>query len=570
MFSAFEYAIKDDDARPWRRVRKKEQHDESGRYKKVTGWAFAELSGELGQRYTFDVWQQRKNAQRHEVTRGTHFFAFKNIFPRGFAATCAAFGITHEPGNDAAELQKILLQFSALCERYIGAAFLGKRPLATTAGALARLDLFFNMYGAPDKRTNANEYKKLHKIAGQGDYLRRRRIMRGGIVATNPGALGVEIREPVNVYDFSSLYPSIMEGMPDLHEFEIADERELFNRDERYIYIIVFDTLELERKPDMPAVFRNPFASIDDKEEDYIIIPYEFAIFADEMDELTNFYNVGEASVKYVLAAKKHKNNGYKNYVRKWYKLKTAAETAKNAGLRDFAKFMLNNAGGQLAKKGVFPEVIHKWDRSAQTFRLVKLWNGEEINEKNAPDDYDDGANGFLQGAYITAYARIKELQAIRKTCGDTNALASFMYADTDSIHATTEAPAELVAEHVLGKLKLEKHTTAAKYLCKKVYYTIDDKKGIDIHARGVTASAVFDTIRDNYGLNFDEPVPPESIADAVRLEACFPCPAFLQVNGGRARLYVNKRLTQKQEYIYKTAKGTTFTEDENGNLVEI
>jgi hypothetical protein len=569
-FSALEWCIFDDKAHAWERTSKEEQRTETGAYKIVQGWKYAELSADSGARYYFGIWQQRQDKRKRTVTRGAQFYALKNIYTRGENEMIESFHAGELPR--ACGLFKALDGLNALCRARVGLDFIQKngKPLALTVGTLARIALFRAMYGNGTPKENDGIFKKNHKQEkGTGAWFRARKLFRGGVNCGAWERWGVVLGEredgaTLKKYDVNSEFSFVARNMPDLSAPEVcADIGELFNRRAGYTYIAVFSRLTLRRKRGMPAVFSNPWNGA----QNYININKEFAIFADELDEVLNFYDAGDdCEILIVFRCREHSRGVFAPFVDKWYKEKAEAKERGDAAAYTFAKMMNNNAWGQLGKRSKFPVVIHEYNKNTQLFELRQIEPAE---------DEDDGAFSFILGARVPSLARIYIMQKIRAFCGDKNALRDFVYCDTDSITTYATPPAEDVDASRLGAFKLETTCAQAVFLSKKLYYTISSFSplSIDIHARGINAGEIVAALLDNYGVESVRELPADAFALAFNSSARFVTPCTLNVRGGRVKFYVEKAISlddERKKIKYKSLGGAVFAVDENGALFEI
>jgi hypothetical protein len=556
---------------------KDDQKDENGRYKKVTGNAFAELSGELGQRYSYTIWSKQKRTRaeggdRHERTHGTDFYGFKNIFNRGIEKTAAAFDVDlNDYETEAQGLFEIVTRFSSVCENLTGAPFCGdKKPLALTAGGLAKRELLRAMYGSGNHGANVKAFKKAHPLTRkQDEYLRARKLMRGGICYGNPAFMGElleknENGETLKKYDVSSEYSAAAYNMPDfVGALECCDVAELFKPKNGFTYIAIFERLEMTARAGMPAIFQNPATG---KNPRRVSCFMELALFWEEVEALKGFYTLGECSIKYALRIKNGENSGYKSFVDKYYDLKETARKNGNYAFAEFAKLMLNGAWGKLSQRAEFPLVRHEFDENTGLFKVHKT----NQHFQDVPDgDAAAGGLSVIQGSYVTMRGRVLIMDYIRRTCGENTARNTLVYTDTDSIITYATAPAEIVAPSVLGKLKLEKEYIQAKFLAKKVYYGVESVAPLrgDLHARGVPLESIVSRVLENYGESDFSALPPDALANAFANGLRYAVPILANVRGGRAVLYLEKAITENP-----TAEkgGARHVGDENGRLVEI
>ena len=544
--------------------------EKTGRFRKYTGNGFYELSGELGQRYLFTIWTKAKRTRaeggdRHERTHGTDLYALKNFFNRGYAKTARAFGVDETP--TARGVFEILTAFDAACVELTGRAFLGRlKPRSMTAGGLAKKELLRAVVGTNDDALNVKLYKRAHPITNaQDEYLRQRKLNRGGLNYANPRFLEKQL-EGVKKYDVSSEYSAVAANAPDLLGVECVDVGELFKPRAGYVYIAIFDELHAVARRGMPAIFTHPDNGTNPRKLD---IYTEQAFFWEEIEALKAFYDFAEdCSIKYALRVKTGENSGNKRFAEKYYSVKENARKKGNYAFAEFAKLMLNSAWGKYSQRSDFPLVRHVYDEREGLFHVKKV-----DAPTPPPPEARAGGLSILQGAYIIMRGRLLIMDYILRTCGTSRVLNTFIYTDTDSILTFADAPAEIVAPSVMGLLKDESDGGYVdfKLLDKKVYYCVRsvDPLDADVHARGVPLSAIVDDLTANYGVDSFAELPPEALAYAFTDGYAYTVPALVPVNGGRAVLYIRRTIRDKKGKG-KTVDGRTLVGDENGRLVEI
>lgn len=577
LFSFLDWGIHEDAGRGWVRSYREGQKDEKGRYMKVTGNAFTELSGELGQRYSYTIWSKQKRTRqeggdRHERTHGTDFYGFKNIFNRGIEKTARAFGVSlGEYTTEAEALYNIIARFDKTCAELTGQAFCGdKKPLALTAGGLAKRELLRHLYGSSNHGANVKQFKKFHPLTNaQDEYLRVRKLMRGGICYGNPAFMDKVLTLDQNgrklkKYDVSSEYSAAAYDMPDfVGALECCDVGELFDQAAGYTYIAVFEHLDMKAKNGMPAVFQNPFTG---KNTRHITVYNEFAIFWEELQALRHYYAIGESRIKYAMRIKNGANEGYKAFIDKYYGLKETARNSGNYAFAEFSKLMLNGAWGKLSQRTDFPVMSHAYDENTGLFRLIKTTN----TQRETPDaEAKAGGLSVIQGAYVTARGRIMIMEYIRRTCGETNARENLVYMDTDSILTYADAPADIVAPSKLGLLKLEGEYIESKFIAKKVYYNVESEIPLvaGLHCRGITLDCIVTRLLEEYGEERFEDLPPGALSNAFTCGLRYTTPILSNVRGGRAVLYLEKAITESPT---ANKGGARHVGDENGKLIEI
>lgn len=568
LFSWLEWEIHNDTAHEWRYVKKDDQIDENRHYTKVDGWAWTALVGELGQCYKMQIWTKQrgkgKKSDRHLFTRGFSIYGFKNIFNKGLEQTFKSLGAVGEIEVD--KLYSAIDEFSKRCESLVGEPFIGSsKPLAMTAGGLAKRDLLNCLYHM-NYPNAVKKFRKDHPLtAKQYKFFSDNRLMRGGICYANAKYEGRKIEVPegrkIHKYDVTSLYSRAAWDMPDLTgKPHIVHVKEMFERKPGYTYIINFRFLEMRLKKGMPAIFTHPFTG---KNSKLVRVTYKFSIFAEELDELANFYNIGECDVHSVLRIKNSFNQGYRDYINKYFPLKQKARAEGDKGTETFAKLMNVSAWGKLSQRKEYPDCWHEYNPQTGLIELKKRELTPE--EKEA----EGGSLSIVQGAYITALGRIYEMRYIREICGEKNVTDTFIYADTDSIITFAEAPEELIKPNELGMLKDEFQAVEMKVLCKKVYYMIASYSPfvVDLHAKGIPKQSILDKILYSYGADSLAECPPDVFSAAFSEGEEYIVPASMNATGGRADMFIYRQIQRTGKKI-KTQDFELIT-DINGEFME-
>lgn len=560
-FCALDFAIHDD-PREFKRVSIETQKGENGRYKKVTGNCFKELSGELGQRYTYSIWTEERGTRaeggdRHARTRGTDFYAFANIIDGGVQKACEGVGAVYD--GDLKGLYNAVCAFSEMCVKYTGFPYLlDKKTAFITAGSLAKRELLRSMYGSDNDGQNKKEFKKNHPITiPQDEYFRHVFLMRGGICFINDEIVNEAINGSIYRYDANSEYLYVAREMPDLGRIMRVKPQEFFKRESGCTYIVVFRQLRMRLKSGYPAVFQNPITKECNKN---IQFDYEIAFFDFEIDALQEFYNFGECDINAVFRCRHNDNDGYKKFADKWYGLKEEGRRVGNEPLASFAKIFINSAIGKLAQRPDFPECEHVYNNFTHVFDLIK--------RKKEPDE--KGLLSVAQGAMVTALGRVYIMRRILEICGKKRPADRLVYVDTDSVHATVKAPHAIVDPLELGKMKFEGEATESKYICKKVYYNIVERpqRRVVVHARGIPIKSICDAVRDNYGVEKVEDAPNDAFSRVFSLATLFDVPQSTRVEGGRVTLYVRRPILDND--IIKGENGKKYAVNVSAkNIVE-
>ena len=157
----------------------------------------------------------------------------------------------------------------------------------------------------------------------------------------------------------------------------------------------------------------------------------------------------------------------FSNFVRCFYELKEQGKREGNASLTAFAKLILNTAYGWTVlrrdDKTAFRDIsmLDKW-KDTDKFIIAN----EELGYIEIFDTVHATSIQVQVGAYVTSYARLILLDALRKAADR----GHVYYCDTDSIVCDKPFPPELVDSYALGKWDLEKRLYSALFIQPKVY----------------------------------------------------------------------------------------------------
>jgi hypothetical protein len=177
---------------------------------------------------------------------------------------------------------------------------------------------------------------------------------------------------------------------------------------------------------------------------------------------------------------------------------------------------------------------------------------------------------GLIHGAYITSAARCKLWRRILDICGTERPRDYLIYTDTDSIHTRVQARENIIDARKMGFLKVECVAKYSCYVAKKVYYNIsrENPLEIDAHVRGMFVKEVFRELSEAYGEELEN-IPPSGIYTAFTCGKMYATPILANVNGGRALMYVRKKVNASASY---TSQGKLlFSIDRsNGEIVEL
>lgn len=206
-------------------------------------------------------------------------------------------------------------------------------------------------------------------------------------------------------------------------------------------------------------------------------------MFYREFEEMTHWYDLEFSCQKVMLYEKG--DYIYKKFVDENYELKAHAKKEKNKTLQQIAKLKLNSSYGKLAERIERRTGIYEINEETNAVHFVE--SGIEESESSAMN--------VVIGSLVTAIARCYILSKIREICGEENIEKTFVYIDTDSIHAFADY--EKADAFSLGGLKLEATCEAVKYIAPKTYIDIErndkiiDMKNVEIHCKGVSIKVV-------------------------------------------------------------------------------
>lgn len=177
----------------------------------------------------------------------------------------------------------------------------------------------------------------------------------------------------------------------------------------------------------------------------------------------------------------------FKNAVDVFYPMKENGKREGNPSLTAFAKLVLNTMYGwtclrrddKTALRDI--SMLDKWKDSG---RLI--YTNEEMGYFEIFDKVNATSIQVQVGAYVTSYARLTLLDALRKQAEK----GTVYYCDTDSIVCDTPMSPEMIDPYELGKWDLEAELLSAIFLQPKVY-TETTTKSINKKFKGISRSFV-------------------------------------------------------------------------------
>lgn len=171
-----------------------------------------------------------------------------------------------------------------------------------------------------------------------------------------------------------------------------------------------------------------------------------------------------------------------RNFLHTFYPMKVEGKKTGNAALAAMAKLLLNTGYGYLCL-----------NRNSKT----ELKNIEEKEKYLDRFNFENKALGYINidsivisesiqvaaGAYVTSYARLILLDALRKM----DERGTVYYCDTDSIVCSEPLPPEMVHPTDLGMWACEATISDGIFLFPKVYCEITDEEGENVKFKGVS-----------------------------------------------------------------------------------
>jgi len=176
----------------------------------------------------------------------------------------------------------------------------------------------------------------------------------------------------------------------------------------------------------------------------------------------------------------------FHNFVSEFYKLKERGTVEKNNSLRSFAKLILNTAYGWT--------VLRRDDKTClRDIDMLEKWKDKDrhilyVNEALGMFEMEDKVlTDTIQvqiGAYVTSYARLVLLDALRKQSDK----GTVYYCDTDSVVCSAPMADEIVDGVKLGYWGLESRLLSGMFLQPKVYTEHKAEEARDtIKFKGIT-----------------------------------------------------------------------------------
>lgn len=499
--------------------------------KKSTPWTYSSLHSDKGGRYSLKLWTPYKahgkgsrKANRHEHTTATTFYDFCNIFGGGLARLLKEFNVTDFDGNpirkstldyqgvdefaltqadfeylknDTCGLYHLIRTASETLTELTGYTLTKAKPDVMTAGGLAKKVLLDYLY--PNAENKKKAFQREHPITVEQDkFFRDYRLYNGGECLLNDRFKGKLITESemqarfglcMRRYDVNSEYPFVMSRMPDIYGKATVMPLNKWLKSskefrESHIAIYIFDELHGTLKDGYIPCFRNGYTGDYEREID---IDTRYLLFEHELNELEHWYDINNDCHRVIVYAARE-IDGYKRFINDFYELKKTSKKNGDKAKTAFAKLLLNSSYGKLAERVVRDITVREINPETGAIHLVGRGE-QEIDESSMLS--------IVQGAYVTASARVWILSHIREICNEKVA-ERLVYCDTDSVHAF--AVYDKANAYDLGGFKDESPENgfnAIKYIAPKCYFdaeidsTTDKTLDIEIHSKGLNIKVI-------------------------------------------------------------------------------
>lgn len=286
-----------------------------------------------------------------------------------------------------------------------------------------------------------------------------RQSYKGGFTYLNPKYKEIDVASGV-VLDVNSLYPSVMYYSP-LPYGEGKFFNGKYEPDKIYNIYVQMLTCQFELKPGhIPTIQLRNNLSFNPTE--YLSSSYgediTLCLTSVDLELFLEHYNV--YNLEYHSGWKFKSTIGlFKDYIDKWYKVKTESTLNGNNAMRTLAKLMLNALYGKFALNPNVQSKIPYYESGGIEYIMGEK---ETRNPIYIP-----------VSTFITAYARYETISSAQKVYD------RFIYADTDSLHLIgDDLPECLEVDPVaLGAWKHESTFSRARFLRHKSYIEEIDGK---------------------------------------------------------------------------------------------
>lgn len=569
-------------------------------YDKGQAFTYESIHNDMGARYGYKLWVEYKHADRHSYVHAVEYRDFMKLITGGLRRLLEDLDVHDNEGNairklnmeyqnvntdnltqseidycanDVKGLYFAIKKFNTTIEEQSNNELhiYGKYTNVMTAGGFAKHELLRSLYPQINKKQHRlQRYQKQHPITQEQDeYIRKNHLYRGGICYVNPFYKGKMLTkesmgQTMKRYDVNSEYPFAMANIHDLvgnginktfNEYENMTRAEK----EKYEAVLILTSMYGNVKKDYLGLWYDPFKKefVEHINEDGVHL-----IFEREFNEMLNWYDNVEFTCENVLLFEKG-DKIYAPFVNENYELKAQAKKDKNATLGQTTKLKLNSSYGKLAER--IERVNGHYEMNELTGAIHFVTDETEINIKSSMN--------VVIGALVTCVARCYILSKIREICAP-NIKKSFVYIDTDSIHAfATYDKADAFA---LGGLKLEAECDAVKYIAPKTYVDIEkvnndgtiDYDKIEIHSKGINLTAILQDLKKKQKYKKKGKPTLKLLDEKINYGASYICLVAMNVKGGKVLLPTKKYIArlelapnEDEKIVLTNYEGAIFSE---------
>lgn len=464
--------------------------DDSGQRKKLTceAWTFKEG---VGATYSRKIWLNTcKHNTRHKRIHATAFLNFSAVVGvNTLEELCDAVNLPKflKVGLNAEIFAQCVKDFNQYYYQITGGYFLGNNRVAcwTMGGASRSFYLKLRFPTATQNRLKLYQYSHPQNMKLEY-YLRDCKLLPPGLLYTKDR--GILHTGKFYKLDVNSLFADREKKLPELGAL-VKSTFEEYSGDKsgKYEYIFVLSYAKFKGRDGLPRLLSNPFQTYKFN-ADTVEITEEWAIFEPYFNILKKFYLIEDFEIKTVYRARKNPDPAIIQYVDILYKYKQTARQTGKTGFGNLVKYFLVNLHGKFAQKSV--DTPKQLTLDPKTNTVIRLETYEII------DEWADKHFDYIRGAYIYTMARVRIMELILRLAevvphGET-LQQHIYYDDTDSIITDLEAPADIIDQYELGKLKIEETFTAFECIAPKTYWgrTTDNK--IKLVCAGMDKEEVF------------------------------------------------------------------------------
>lgn len=304
-----------------------------------------------------------------------------------------------------------------------------------------------------------------------------REAYRGGFCQYNVDYAGKTIKNPSYYNDVNSLYPYIMYTKSLPYGLPVRFEGKYVQNDEFPYYVQKIRVDMCIREKGIPCILRaskriNNMYIIDTADEISGGI-IELTLTNFDLELLYKNYEI--FSIEFLGGYMfRVRNDMFKKYVDKYYKMKKDATINHQRAKRYIAKLFLNSLYGKFGQNPI--------RRMKQPY--VSIDN--TIKYATLDEEIAKNFHYLPVAVFITSLARYKILNDIEKIGKD-----NWIYTDTDSIISLCKLPSDMLDNEELGKYKIEHVFKKFKTLGQKTYHGTTTDKHIVCKACGCNKNAL-------------------------------------------------------------------------------